>query len=102
MEKICIRNKYKISDPNFYSYGKRIIDYLISIGGNNKHNWTGVNSMDYYYICNDGIIMYNDKRPKRYTPIDLDDLDDLNHKEEVIDDIRDCFIEIINMLNLKK
>lgn len=95
MEKICIKNKYEY-DKNFEEhaiYGRRIIEYLKTFGGDND-GWTGINySNFYYYIDNDNIIQHSKRIPEGYTPIDLDNIEPIN------DNLKECFIKIIDKIN---
>ena len=64
MKKIAIKCK----SPE---HGKQIIQYLESIGGNNKHNANGSNTNAYYYLISENYIWQNMKLPEGYTEIEL-------------------------------
>lgn len=66
-----VNNKVCIEGDNTLEYGKKIIEFLESLGGFNKYNWTGKSDSGYYFIRPNGKIYLHDGIPEGYTEISL-------------------------------
>jgi len=97
MEKICIKNKYKYQTIKNKEYGIRIIKYLEKLGGINKLNYTGTSTHNIaYYINSNNTITWKDGIPNGYKEIDLDNLTPI---EPTTDNLKECFIKIMDEIN---
>lgn len=67
MEKIAIKS------DGTNEMGERIISYLLSLGGKNKHKYEGTSKNSYYYISANGNIDETYPCPAGYTEIFLND-----------------------------
>lgn len=78
MDKIYLRSDGAINT------GRKIIDYLISLGGENTSNLIGTAALSedgggsFYYIDSTNKITYGYIAPEGYTPIDINHIFDIN------------------------
>jgi hypothetical protein len=82
------------------AYNKRIIDYLVSIGGDNDWGYVGNASKDIF------IFMREENDKIRYSncgydisTYELKDIDTIESKASYIDNTKECFIRILDKIN---